>query len=160
MSLLFVILTFLLIGFIKSFELSSPKCENCKWFLSDIKNDKNLGFCKIFANKISINNQDKLVYNYADHCRDNEFLCGTSGWLFETIVNKIDKKDYVEYFNSKEISEIEKNTLIVIKNELGIKNKYSNKDFTEEKLSDVEKKYYDHYLKKYTKYNMPKKYIF
>jgi hypothetical protein len=41
------------------------------------------GLCKIFSNRIFIDKNEKIIYNYAKHCRDDEFLCGKNGWLYE-----------------------------------------------------------------------------
>ena len=91
---LYLILLIVFVNGIWSFELSKPKCENCNSYISN-PNDSNLGRCKIFTNKIETSTGEKLIYNYAKHCRDNDFLCGENGWLFDSINNNIDDNDFL-----------------------------------------------------------------
>jgi hypothetical protein len=60
-------------------------CANCKWFISyKNKQLQELGLCRMFSNRIyNANNTDKVIYNFAGHCRDDNTLCGTTGILFE-----------------------------------------------------------------------------
>jgi hypothetical protein len=53
-----------------------------------------LGTCKLFGNKIASNNRaidttTKIMYNFADHCRKDENLCGKEGMLYETNIHII-----------------------------------------------------------------------
>jgi hypothetical protein len=68
---------------VSSFDfVKLPKCKNCKYYITNQLNP-NLGLCKIFSNRIFIDKNEKIIYNYAKHCRDDEFLCGKNGWLYE-----------------------------------------------------------------------------
>ena len=64
------------------------QCTNCKHFIPH-KNNKivTLGLCRMFGNKVSINDNskksEKILYNFAQHCRDDENLCGKNGSLYE-----------------------------------------------------------------------------
>jgi hypothetical protein len=62
-----------------SFE---PSCYSCKFYIPHNSNP-DLGLCKIFRDYVNLNNKDVLVNNLAVHCRNNENLCGKSGFLYE-----------------------------------------------------------------------------
>jgi hypothetical protein len=160
MTLLFLILSILLIKNIDSLESIKPRCDNCKWFISNTLR-KDLGFCKIFSNKIIQNNKEKIIYNYSSHCRDNEFLCGKNGWLFEAIA--YDKPiEYINLMSFNEIEQIEKNTQDLILNQFDhqiINHDNIDSNYVKNFNKD-EKKYYDYYIKHITKKNKPtKKYL-
>ena len=76
MFLLLTILSF--IRFLYAFE---PACTTCKFFIPH-KSSPELGLCNVFKEKI-VNNVFMLK-NFADHCRNNEDLCGKSGFLYES----------------------------------------------------------------------------
>jgi hypothetical protein len=66
-------------------------CVNCSYFIPH-RNNKitDLGTCKLFGNKITgQKNADIIIYNFADHCRKDEYLCGKQGILYEPNVNII-----------------------------------------------------------------------
>ena len=84
-----------LIGFLYAYE---PSCTTCKFFIPKL-NKPELGLCKMFQDKIYVNNEERLIKNLALHCRSNETLCGRSGFLYESI--NIDKKiEQYEYLQS------------------------------------------------------------
>ncbi len=67
----------------------NKQCANCKYFIPH-KNNKivSLGLCRMFGNKVNSNNDnskngEKMVYNFAQHCRDDETLCGKNASLYE-----------------------------------------------------------------------------
>jgi len=64
------------IGVIYGFE---PSCSTCKFFIPH-QNNPNLGLCNVFKERF-IN--DSLLKNFATHCRNDEKLCGKSGFLYE-----------------------------------------------------------------------------
>lgn len=87
----------LLAIFITSVALEFNKCTNCKWFLPKDKN----GLCKMFG-KLDLK---RSFYEFADHCRKNENMCGESGYLFDKrepndlkmiIKKKIDLEDQLK----------------------------------------------------------------
>jgi hypothetical protein len=47
----------------------------------------------MFGNKVNSNDNikksEKILYNFAQHCRDDENLCGKNGSLYEGIANTI-----------------------------------------------------------------------
>ena len=74
-------------------------CQNCKWFMPNMKYEtcetkNNCGFCKMFPNKILTDKEEIILYDYAEHSRKNENLCGPEAYLFD------DK--YIEYFKQIE----------------------------------------------------------
>jgi hypothetical protein len=132
-AILLLILNFIFIG---AYSGPYPKCENCKSFIQNGK-DNNMGFCKIFAN---FANKEKPIYNYAPHCRDNQYLCGKEGWLFEKNDN------FVDLIEKNEIKKIQKNTKLLL-NKLSYSEDYiKNND---------EQKAYDEYIMISKKYNLP-----
>jgi hypothetical protein len=71
--------TLLILSFIGTIYGFEQLCSNCKFFIPHQYNS-DLGLCNIFKEK-SINNN--LIKNFAIHCRNNETLCGKSGFLYE-----------------------------------------------------------------------------
>lgn len=67
-----------------------PSCYSCKFYIPH-KSNPDLGLCKIFRDYVNLNKKDILVNNLAVHCRNNENLCGKSGFLYEDN-NSIDKE--------------------------------------------------------------------
>jgi len=66
-------------------------CTNCKWFLpNDNTRRDDYGFCKMHQyNTQDRNGKPMILYEYAKHCRENESLCGTEGFLFENYYDDI-----------------------------------------------------------------------
>ena len=55
-------------------------CSNCKHFIKGPKyNPVEYGKCGCFGEK----QQKGILYEYASHCRLNDFMCGNEGTLFE-----------------------------------------------------------------------------
>lgn len=65
---------------INAFE---PPCSSCKYFIPHNRHIEELGLCKMFTNISYNNNKSSAMPNYAYHCRTNENLCGSQGYLFE-----------------------------------------------------------------------------
>ena len=86
-----------------SFE---PPCYSCKFYIPH-KTTPDLGLCRMFRDYINVNNKDSLVNNLAVHCRNNENLCGNSGFLYEN--NNIEKQNETEYEELKKHYEELKN---------------------------------------------------
>jgi hypothetical protein len=63
-----------------------PSCISCKYFIPHIKNNPDLGLCKMFKNK-PYHDENIIVHDFAVHCRNNENLCGKAGNLYE--VNEV-----------------------------------------------------------------------
>lgn len=86
-----------------SFE---PPCYSCKFYIPH-KTTPDLGLCRMFRDYINVNNKDSLVNNLAVHCRNNENLCGKTGFLYEN--NNIEKQNETEYEELKKHYEELKN---------------------------------------------------
>jgi len=101
MMLLLPILYFLYIQINCQIYAQNKDCSNCKYFIPH-KNNKvpSLGLCKLFGNKVNSNENnkmnEKIVYNFAQHCRDDENLCGKTGLLYHEIE---ENKNYTENKN-------------------------------------------------------------
>ena len=96
MQALFII-SFILFPLVFCFDISQykPSCTNCKWF---IQNGSRLdyGLCRLFKERVVIVDKEKLISNFAKHCRDNELLCGAEGNFYE------DNEICVSAFNVEE----------------------------------------------------------
>ena len=100
-----------------------PPCSTCKFYVLPIsnKNNPDLGLCALFKNKMMKNkiydkynnNNEMLVKNYAMHCRNDENLCGKSGFAYEPIndnkntnTNKVfENYEYVKSLCSSELTD-------------------------------------------------------
>jgi hypothetical protein len=88
--LLLPLLYFLYIYMNCEIYAQNKQCTNCKYFIPH-KNNKivSLGLCRMFGNKVNSNENnkmnEKMVYNFAQHCRDDENLCGKNASLYEVI---------------------------------------------------------------------------
>jgi len=90
---------------INAFE---PSCSTCNHYIEN-KIRPELGCCKMFKNFIynDKGKEKKNLYEYSMHCRNNENLCGKSGFLYEekiNIENLIKNSDYIDY-NEIEITD-------------------------------------------------------
>jgi hypothetical protein len=43
----------------------------------------------MFGNKVNSNGNEKMIYNFAQHCRDDENLCGKNASFYETDIRII-----------------------------------------------------------------------
>jgi hypothetical protein len=61
-----------------------PACSTCKYFIRHNRDIEELGLCKMFTNICYDNNNNKFtMQNFAQHCRNDENLCGNQGYLYE-----------------------------------------------------------------------------
>jgi len=69
----------------KIYAQHNKQCSNCKYFIP-YKNNKisDFGLCKMFGYKVG-DKKDKIIFNFAKHCRDDDNLCGKNGSLYEEI---------------------------------------------------------------------------
>lgn len=58
-------------------------CDTCKWF-SPNEHRIEYGLCTLFKEKMYVADQQRLISNFAKHCRNNENLCGKEGRLHES----------------------------------------------------------------------------
>jgi hypothetical protein len=115
-----------------AFKLNNNKklCINCKWFIPNKDpNMKDYGLCKIYKNVVPDKNGERIIYDYAVHCRINENMCGESGYMFDPINNdsviekiKMLQKQYdelnerfsVEIMEKTEIKETEEEMIYLL----------------------------------------------
>ena len=73
--------------------LSKPLCSNCKWMIPN----KSGSLCGVYKTKYDLLGAKVIVHEYAEHCRNNEVLCGKDGYLFESarpvIIGENDEDD-------------------------------------------------------------------
>lgn len=85
------LLLFTIIYSVFSFEQS---CTSCKNYIPHNKGNPDLGLCKMFKNLAYPGEDTVILYNFAAHCRNDENLCGKTGFLYEPVSvtsnNKID----------------------------------------------------------------------
>jgi len=95
----------------------NKQCINCKYFIP-YKNNKisDYGLCKMFGNKVGDKKNEKNIYNFAKHCRDDENLCGKNAIFYEEIEKNIndtlDNNKSVTKENNIKIMEDEMKKLI------------------------------------------------
>jgi len=132
--MLSVYLLFLSIVLVKSLK---PSCQTCKFFIPNKIKD-NLGQCARFQDTVYDDKQQvRLQKNLAIFCRNEEKLCGKSGYLYEPIekheyaknfknyqykkfknyqyIKKLCGDDFVEETNLEELERIERDLIEVFK---------------------------------------------
>ena len=80
----FLFITIISSVFISMFALE-PSCTSCKHFIPNNRGDIDLGLCRMFINTCYHRGKEYNLPNYAVHCRDNENLCGKTGFLYDSI---------------------------------------------------------------------------
>ena len=98
MLLLLPLFYFLYININCQIYAQNKQCANCKYFIPH-KNNKivSLGLCRMFGSRFDYDNSKKntkMIYNFAQHCRDDETLCGKIGLLYEEIDPKTNDTEY------------------------------------------------------------------
>jgi len=90
MMLLLPVLYILYMNFICEINAQNKQCVNCKYFIPH-KNTKitSLGLCKMFGNNVNNKSHEKIIYNFAEHCREDENLCGKNATFYDEIKNNI-----------------------------------------------------------------------
>ena len=83
---------FIIITLAFALKLNNNKklCINCKWFIPNKDpNMKEYGLCKIYKNVVPDKNGERIIYDYAVHCRINENMCGETGYMFDPVNNDL-----------------------------------------------------------------------
>lgn len=75
-------------------------CETCKWFNPNTIRETH-GLCSLFKEKIYIADQERIICNFAQHCRDNEFLCGSEGSMHEDKNSDVTLEEKFQEFENK-----------------------------------------------------------
>ena len=94
-----MLLSIILLTIMTAVTSYEPLCSSCKWFLPNKNGNVDYGFCKMNKNSIPNRNSNIVMYDYAKHCRNNDNLCGKSGYLFEE--NKLNSLVNFDNTNSK-----------------------------------------------------------
>jgi hypothetical protein len=82
--IILLIILIILANCLKLNNNNKKLCINCKWFIPNNNPEmKDYGTCKIFKNVLQDTSGEKIIYDYASHCRINEDMCGKTGYLFE-----------------------------------------------------------------------------
>jgi hypothetical protein len=83
---------------------NNKQCTNCKYFIP-YKNNKisDFGLCKLFGNKVGDKKNEKIIYNFAKHCRDDENLCGKNASLYVEIKQNVNNT-FIDNNTTKENS--------------------------------------------------------
>jgi hypothetical protein len=93
-----------LINLIVAFE---PSCVSCKQFIPihNNKGNNDLGLCKMFKNTCyNSKGKEVIIHNFAAHCRNDENLCGKSGFLYEA--KNEDSEDVSETETENDLNEL------------------------------------------------------
>jgi len=99
-------LTFILIIAIITKAIAfEPYCTSCKYFIPNSRGNNDLGLCKMFKNICYHRGNEYYLPNYAIHCRNNENLCGKTGFLYEPI-NTNDDKNKINMDLRNELDEL------------------------------------------------------
>jgi hypothetical protein len=95
--------TFLILSFISLIYGFEPLCSSCKFFIPHQSNPE-LGLCDVLKEK-SINDIN-LLKNFAVDYRNNENICGKSGFLYEDSELVNEKKEIIDNLCCGEVNEI------------------------------------------------------
>ena len=82
-------------------NINTPACKNCIYYKPNICNHftSPLNKCTKFGEKNIIS--DKIIYDYADHCRNDENKCGKKGKFFIQ-----EKNIYIKFIIHKIVNNI------------------------------------------------------
>jgi hypothetical protein len=82
-------------------DVSSVKsCKTCKWFIPN-NNRQEYGLCSLFKERIYIADQERLINNFAKHCRNNELLCGKEGLMHEEFTSVVTIQEKLQQFGNR-----------------------------------------------------------
>jgi len=103
-----------LLSIFNSIIAYEPSCTSCKYFMirsninnnNNNKNDLQYGLCKMFKNIFHVDGNKVEMYDFAEHCRKNEHLCGTPGFLYDFNTEFTDFNKRLE--DTKELNQLER----------------------------------------------------
>ena len=121
----------------------TPSCTTCKWYIPHINLnpfcEDEMGLCRFFKNKYNYNNIEVNIYEYAKHCRDNESLCGPSGYLYDPRynydANKSNKSKVNTMHSYNEKNTIDENQYVEQKY---VEQKYAEQKYIQDDLEELE----------------------
>jgi hypothetical protein len=124
-------------------------CSQCKWFIPNKTNHKDeYGLCKIFQHSYPTKDKPQTIYEYADHCRKNEFQCGESGYFFEpsqlmSLSNKLLYHDALKNENVKnefnDLNKLQEQMNDLIELNCGEVNEKDDLEFWEKEIEHIKK---------------------
>lgn len=89
----YIAFTYIFILHNNAFAYDKILCFSCKWFISNKYGNHNYGQCKMskhnLKENVETNKNTKIIYDFAEHCRKNENICGKNGYLYEYEKNNL-----------------------------------------------------------------------
>ena len=58
-------------------------CRNCMYYKPNPNGKLSDAFCTFFKTAIEVDGEEWEMYDYAVHCRKNEYLCGLFAYMYE-----------------------------------------------------------------------------
>lgn len=77
----------------------APNCASCGWFIKNNNGRIEDGMCELFSTTTIHGKKQKVMYEYAQHCRKNEDFCGQKGELYEDAITLNLQKEKLELLN-------------------------------------------------------------
>jgi hypothetical protein len=74
---------FIIVNILNVVKALEPNCASCGWFVKNNNGRIEDGLCTLFSTTTNHGKKQKVVYEYATHCRSNEEFCGKIGQLYE-----------------------------------------------------------------------------
>ncbi len=59
------------------------ECRNCIHYKPNANHRPEDAFCTFFKTSIEVDGEEWQLYDYAIHCRNNKYLCGSFGYMYE-----------------------------------------------------------------------------
>ena len=84
--MLYYFLIMIMTCYVNAFEvkINKPSCSSCKWNIPDKRGVNDYSLCKMFKPlKYDCQCKGGIMYEFAEHCRNNENMCGQNAFLFE-----------------------------------------------------------------------------
>jgi len=76
-----------------------PSCNSCKWFIPYNNND--YGLCEFYKNTYPLLGTNITIYEKTTYCRNNEYMCGEKGKMYEPVNNKYKRRINISYIKNK-----------------------------------------------------------
>ena len=117
-------------------NLQVKSCETCKWFKPNNIREE-YGLCTLFKERIYIADQERLICNFAQHCRHNELLCGKEGSMYEDKTSDVTIEEKLKEFEKKY------DNYVFELNESNIGHGEINEKQDIDKLNDLDNEFYN-----------------
>jgi len=146
--MIFFVTILALLNYTFAFE---PSCSSCKFYIPSNTNNPELGFCRMFKNTCYNKGAQVLLPNYAQHCRENENLCGKTGFLYEANI------DITKEINKQQVGQAEQVDNDIINEFNEINNRCCGEVNEDDEIEQLEKDFFD-ILQRIKKHNKKKIY--